>query len=301
MATGRIGVTPTLRTRWSKQPTAGTTSLSGLDDNSVALVYDVGYEAVYRNGVLLSRGNDYTATNGTTVTLIDATLAGDIIEILANQLVPLTNAISNGQFTAKGALLSATAASTPGVLTVGSNDQVLTADSTASTGLKWATPAAGGMTLLSTTTLSGATTTISSIDQSYVNLFAVISGVTNATGNGIFRVAPNGSTNITWQQFVANGVITYQGFAYLFLGDSTVTTVGSGNNLNIFTLNISNYASTTAYKTVDVTFGYNDPGNSQITGGSFGYTRTTSGITSLVFSNTGGNLSTGTVLLYGVK
>jgi hypothetical protein len=155
MATGRIGVTPVLRTRWSDQPTAGTTSLSGLDDNSVSLVYDVGYEAVYRNGVLLSRGNDYTATDGTTVTLTDATLAGDIIEIFANELVPLTDAISKGQYNAKGALLSATAASTPGVLAVGANDTVLTADSAEATGLKWATPAAGGMTLLSTTTLSG--------------------------------------------------------------------------------------------------------------------------------------------------
>jgi len=68
MATGRIGVTPTLGVRWSKVPTGGTTSLSGLDDNSVSLVYSVGYEQVYRNGVLLSRTNDYTATNGTTIT-----------------------------------------------------------------------------------------------------------------------------------------------------------------------------------------------------------------------------------------
>jgi hypothetical protein len=138
VATGRIGVTPTLRTRWSEQPTAGTTVLSGLDDNSVALVYDAGYEAVYRNGVLLSRGNDYTATNGTTITLIDATLAGDIIEVFANDLVPLTDAISKAQYTAKGALLSASAASTPGVVTVGANGTVLTADSAESTGLKWA-------------------------------------------------------------------------------------------------------------------------------------------------------------------
>lgn len=142
MATGRIGVTPTLGTRWSKAPAGGTTSLSGLDDNSVSLVYSVGYEQVYRNGVLLSRGNDYTATTGNSITLIDATIAGDIIEVFANQLVPLTDAISKGQFTAKGALLSATAASTPGVLTVGSNNQVLTADSTTATGLKWATPSA---------------------------------------------------------------------------------------------------------------------------------------------------------------
>jgi len=45
-------------TRWSKAPTGGTTSLSGLDDNNVTLGYTVGYEQVYRNGVLLSRGND---------------------------------------------------------------------------------------------------------------------------------------------------------------------------------------------------------------------------------------------------
>ena len=149
MATGRIGVTPVLRTRWSDQPTAGTTSLSGLDDNSVALVYDAGYEAVYRNGVLLSRGNDYTATNGTSITLIDATLAGDIIEVFANDLVPLTDAISKGQYTAKGALLSASAASTPAVLAVGSNNQVLTADSAETTGLKWATPSSGALVFIS--------------------------------------------------------------------------------------------------------------------------------------------------------
>jgi len=142
MATGRIGVTPTLGVRWSLAPIGGTTALSGLDDNSVSLVYSVGYEQVYRNGVLLSRGNDYTATDGTTVTLIDATITGDIIEVFAQQLVPLADAISKGQFTAKGTLLSATAASTPGVLGVGADGTVLTAASGEATGLEWATPAA---------------------------------------------------------------------------------------------------------------------------------------------------------------
>jgi hypothetical protein len=49
--------------------------------------------------------------------------------------------------TAKGDLISATAASTVARLPVGSDAQILVADSTASTGLKWATAASGGKVL----------------------------------------------------------------------------------------------------------------------------------------------------------
>jgi hypothetical protein len=136
MATGRIGTTPVLQVRWSKAPADGTTSLSGLDDNSVSLVYSVGYEAVYRNGVLLSRGNDYTATDGTTVTLIDATITGDIIEIFANQTIPLSDTysqtVSDGKFinntltTTTGDIIYASAADTPARLAIGTSADVLT-------------------------------------------------------------------------------------------------------------------------------------------------------------------------------
>lgn len=54
-----------------------------------------------------------------------------------------SNAIQNAIVDAKGDLISATAADTPARLGVGTNGQVLTADSTAATGLKWSTIATG--------------------------------------------------------------------------------------------------------------------------------------------------------------
>jgi hypothetical protein len=57
---------------------------------------------------------------------------------------------------AKGDLIVATAADTPARLAVGSTNQVLTVDSSTATGLKWATPAAGGKVLQ---VVEGSTTT----------------------------------------------------------------------------------------------------------------------------------------------
>ena len=68
------------------------------------------------------------------------------------------------------------------------------------------TPPTGSMTLLSTTTLSGATTTISSISQSYLSLMVVMFGVT-AAGNGNMRIAANNNTTgATYANVSSNGV-----------------------------------------------------------------------------------------------
>lgn len=69
---------------------------------------------------------------------------------------------------AKGDLISATAADTPARLAVGTNGQVLTADSSTSTGLKWATPSGGGKVLqvVSATYSTQASTTSTSYQDS---------------------------------------------------------------------------------------------------------------------------------------
>ena len=51
--------------------------------------------------------------------------------------------IPKSTYAAKGSIAAATAASTPANVAVGTNGQVLTADSTAATGVAWATPSAG--------------------------------------------------------------------------------------------------------------------------------------------------------------
>ena len=201
---------------------------------------------------------------------------------------------------AKGDIIAATAADTVARLAVGANGTVLTAASGQATGLEWATPSSGGMTLLSTTTLSGASTTISGIVSGYINLFAIITGVTNATGNGHFRVAPNAQTNKASYLLSQGNVWAATVPDYIYLSNVTYA-MGSGNNENVFTLQINDYASSTKLKTFQNIFGYNDPGNSERAGAALGYFKSTTAITSLVFDNTAGNLSTGTVLLYGVK
>ena len=203
MATGRIGTTPVLTTRWSKAPANGTTSLSGLDDNSVSLVYSVGYEQVYRNGTLLSRGNDYTATSGTSITLIDATVTGDIIEVFANATVALTDTYTqtqaNGKFinntltTTTGDIIYASSANTPARLGIGSSGQVLTVASGIPSWAAASAPAFAGCSVeASGTSVSNATNTVILFDTERFDTDSFHSTSTN-TGRITIPSGKNGN------------------------------------------------------------------------------------------------------------
>ena len=150
-----------------------------------------------------------------------------------------SNAIQNAIVDAKGDLIAATAADTPARLAVGSNGQVLTADSTASTGIKWATINSGGMTSLATGTLSGSSLDLTSISQSYTNLILEITDANWNTSNdfcklvlnnvttGVYGMVSqgtndNGSNQSFYGQFGGTSCLLFSGASWLRTGKNSV-------------------------------------------------------------------------------
>ncbi|CAB4163439.1 hypothetical protein UFOVP796_17 [uncultured Caudovirales phage] len=97
-----------------------------------------------------------------------------------------SNAIQNAIVDAKGDLIAATAADTPARLAVGTNGQILTADSTAATGLAWVTPlsTASALVLIHTETLSGVSAV--NIDSKFTSTYAnylILANIEQSTSN----------------------------------------------------------------------------------------------------------------------
>lgn len=142
--------------RYRYTAAGGETSESGPDDNGVTLSYIPGKEQVYLNGVLLVRGEDYTASNGTSISALSpALVSGDVLEIITFTSFEVATAISNSILDAKGDLIVASAADTPGKLTAGTNGYFLSANSSAALGLEWAAVPEPDLTSIEISTLMG--------------------------------------------------------------------------------------------------------------------------------------------------
>jgi len=193
-------------------------------------------------------------------------------------------------------------------LGVGANGTTLVADSAEATGLKWAAPAAGGsLTLLSTTTISGTSTTVSSISQSYKHLYIMIYGVLQPSSSA-YRWETNisGSVYTRNQLFAVNSITQYAlaaavGSAGDGYNDGAQNPKTTGGN-NLLTITIENYANTNIRKLFYSHFGYEGTSNDGRYVDMNGVIASNTAISSFIFSNmASGSMTGGTIEIYGVN
>jgi len=270
----------------------------------------------------MSKARDL-ANAGTALTTVSATELGYVdgvtsaIQTQIDSKIGSASAINPTIVDAKGDIIAATAADTVARLAVGANDTVLTADSTQATGLKWATPSSGGMTLISETVASALSSLSYSSLGSYKQLLLVWSGIRHDSSGDVFNIRLNNNSgsvyfNNTWGVENSNVVtnrstqtsITNYGGGVPFgmnatEGDLSADAQGS--------LLIDNYTSTTKYKTFFGTVTYKDVANTVNRFATFqGNFASTSAVTSIDIVRTSGsgtftNSSNTSIRLYGLS
>ena len=186
----------------------------------------------------------------------------------------------------------------PGTIPIAS----IVADSAEATGLKWAAPASGGgMTLLSTTSLSsGASITVSSIDQTYQSLYILVERANISTAGGL-QIKPN-AANIAHNSYLINATAVKETYVGIVLAPTSLT-LSASETFNGWSIYIDDYADsvgdkTRPFKCYGQYYRNNDTFNSiNNAGGIF----TSGAITSLEILPSAGNFQGGTMFIYGVK
>jgi hypothetical protein len=167
-------------------------------------------------------------------------------------------------------------------------------------GAAWQSVAGGGMTLLSTTTLSGASTAVTSISQDY-NMLFITAEKWYASSNAYLRgYLNNDSTSgnyvSLYNRFRSGGSPDASSDTYLLTGWPE----GPGQHDNLIVVTIPNY--TGSSKKIWSGNGFIDTDNGQKgTYHGAGFYNSTTAISSITFAPSAGTFSAGTVKIYGVK
>jgi hypothetical protein len=217
-----------------------------------------------------------------------------------------SNAIQNAIVDAKGDLIGATAADTPARLAVGTNGQVLTADSTTATGLKWATAAtaSSGFTFITRSTFSNvATADIDSIFTSTYETYQIViesAFGTNNTDDLRIQLRYAGPTTQATDYYgrVATLAATYSN-AYTDAGTSMTvlnnirTGADQASNGSFYINNVGNGSRN------PIGYFFGNSGEGLCTNAASFYNATAREYTGLRFSTSAGNL-TANISVYGL-
>jgi hypothetical protein len=241
----------------------------------------------------------YSSATANTNTRLPIGTSGQVLAVSGG--VPAWTTPTSGMtnpMTTTGDTIYSSSGSTPARLGIGTTGQILTVSGGVPT---WSTPAAGGgMTLISSTAMSGSSSiTLSSIPQTYKDLIVIIQNTTFNTGGSEIQILFNNG-------YTAAGTGRWKTSLGDFQGDSLKLTLGNNtshvDNQNHYCL-IKDYASTVSAKP----FQFNGSAcvdGTGAAGGSFGggAARTNSAITSLVITTAHSRtFNAGTILLYGAN
>lgn len=238
-------------TRKFSSTSVATTLSAGINSSATSMVVATGTGSALMGGVTLAAGNVdsfglaldvdtqneevvwVTNVSGDTLTIVRAkagtsgiahtagatvkhVFTGDDATFFTTGTATADAAIPKALVTAKGDIVGATASGVPDNLAVGSNGQILTADSTTAMGITWSTPTTLSLTINAQT---GTTYTIVSGDLNKLVTLNNASAITVTIPNGVFSTGQQ----VNFQQIGA-GQVT-------FASDGTTTFTGVGTKL----------------------------------------------------------------------
>ena len=243
----------------------------------------------------------YSSATANTNTRLPIGTSGQVLAVSGGGVPAWTTTADVTPLTTKGDLFTFTTVDAR--LPVGTNGQVLTADSTAATGLAYTTISAGSLTSIATGSLSGASVTISSINQTYKNLTLMILNPRPTTTNKGIEMRFNADT--TAHLHVQNGAFGYssgvaptQNYVQVVQGLSNSTSYDNG----IIRIDFYDYANTSTYKLAQfISFTDNDSaGEVRTQNAKLGYI-STSAVSSIQLYVPTDSFAGGTYILYGVN
>lgn len=165
--------------------------------------------------------------------------------------------------------------------------------------------ASGGMTLLSTTAMSGSTLTVSSISQSYKHLLVIAKDIycsTNDAGGDVRFNGDSGSKYTMSNQRVNNTTASYEAGVLTEISNAFFTNPSTNTNTKVtsLVLNIYRYTETSTIVGDFQNVGTTDASVVGSSTGTFSYAAS-AGITSISFNTNTGTFSGGNVYIYGVN